>query len=176
MGDAQGKRGEELVSARSRRDCVASVASMAQKERVELAMAEKLGSWARLRLGTREFECAVGRHGSLEGHSRIVGGWAAGRRERGKRRCGADGTLFGGEASNATQRALMAVGAARGGPRGARVIAAGGSGRGGGLAEEELEAAERGSLGGMEQTEGADAMDAAQRHVLEIAAKKLASG
>ena len=60
MGDAQGKRGEELVSARSRRERVASVASMAQKERVELAMAEKIGSWARLRLGTREFECAGG--------------------------------------------------------------------------------------------------------------------
>lgn len=83
---------------------------------------------------------------------------------------------MGGEAADATQRALMAVGAARGLARGARVIAAGGSGRGGGLAEEELETAERGSLGGMEQTESADAMGAAQRHVLEIAAKKLAGG
>jgi hypothetical protein len=55
-------------------------------------------------------------------------------------------------------------------------MAAGGRGKGGGLAEEELETAERGSLGGMEQTESADAMDAAQGHVLEIAAKKLAGG
>ncbi len=79
MGDAQEKRCEELVWARSRRDCVASVASMRQHERVELAMAVKIARWARLRLGTREFECAGGRDGSLEGHSRVVGGWTAGR-------------------------------------------------------------------------------------------------
>ena len=91
-------------------------------------------------------------------------------------RCGGRWHTVRRRGANATQRALMAVGTARGLPRGARVIAAGGSGRCGGWAEEELEAAERGSLGGMEQTEGADAMGAAQRHVLEIAAKKLAGG
>jgi hypothetical protein len=65
--------------ARSRRDCVVSAASMSQHERVELAMAVKIARWARLRLSTRELECADGRHGSLEGHSRIVRGWTAGR-------------------------------------------------------------------------------------------------
>ena len=77
-GDAQGKRGEELVWARSRCDGVARVASTLQHERVELAMAVKIGRWAWLRLGTRELECAGGRHGSLEGHSRSVRGWTAG--------------------------------------------------------------------------------------------------
>jgi hypothetical protein len=79
VGDAQGKRAEELVWARSRCNGVASVASMSQRERVELAKAVKIAHWARLRLSTREFECAGKRHGSLEGHSRSVGGWTAGR-------------------------------------------------------------------------------------------------
>jgi hypothetical protein len=77
MGDAEWKRGEELVRARSRRDWEASVGSMPQDERVELAKAVKIARWARLRLGTRELECGGGRDGSLEGHCRIVGGWTA---------------------------------------------------------------------------------------------------
>jgi hypothetical protein len=79
MGDAQGKRGEELVWVRSRRESLANVPSMPQYERVELAMAVRIARWARLRLSTRGLECAGGRDGSLEGHSGIVGGWTAGR-------------------------------------------------------------------------------------------------
>jgi hypothetical protein len=76
VGDAQGKRAEELVWAGSRCNGVARVASMSQHERVELAKAVKIARWARLRLSTREFECAGGGHGSLE---ESVGGWPAGR-------------------------------------------------------------------------------------------------
>jgi hypothetical protein len=50
---------------------------MSQDERVELAKAVKIARWARLRLSTREFECAGGGHGSLEVRSRSVGGWTA---------------------------------------------------------------------------------------------------
>lgn len=77
VGDAQGKRAEELVWARSRCNGVASVGSMLEHERMEQAMGVKIARWAGLRLDTRELECAGGRHGSLEVHSRSVGGWTA---------------------------------------------------------------------------------------------------
>jgi hypothetical protein len=79
------------------------------------------------------------------------------------------GALVGGQASHEAQCRLVAMGARHW--LGTWGIVVDGSPVAPG--EQELEAAQCGPLGGVEQTEGAHAVQTAQRHVLEEAAQKL---
>jgi hypothetical protein len=96
--------------------------------------------------------------------------WPAceGGRSEGSARREPSGALVGGQAPHA----LVAVWARQG--LGASGIVVDGSRVT--RSEQELETSEGGPLGGVEQTEGAHAVQTAQRHVLEEAAQKLVRG
>ncbi len=144
--------------------------------RAEAGEASAVAARTQRCLGTRGVEWGRERVGSRERDSQGCRRWAACERVAMRNDCrGGDegGALIGGEASDAAKRGLEAVWASQGlGARLGVLVDGRRSGRG----EQELKTAQGSALGGVQQTEGADAVQAAQGDMLEEAAQKLVGG